>query len=318
MKEETKDIVIQGYNAEEVEIIKSQIAPGCSDQELKHFAKVCQKKGLDPFSKQIYALKRKTWDGDSNGYIEKMSIQTSIDGYRVIAARTGLYEGQMGPFWCGPDGKWIDVWLSVQPPSACKVGALRKGCKEPFWCMAVYTSYVQTKRDGKPMAMWAKMPDLMLAKCAESLALRKAFPEDLSGIYTDDEMGSADNDPKTTAQAAAVNHAVQAIENKMESKESQDDMAKELIAIHTILKTKGFDNKIAKDYLATKFGKKGMELSAEEMLEFKTWAQCLEEFKLVTMHPSPIPYATSPDFITPAPINGGVPYDPNFDQGYVK
>lgn len=216
MKDDTtKEIVIHGYNSDEVEIIRSQIAPGCTVQELKHFGKVCQMKKLDPFSKQIYALKRKSWDADSGSYVEKMSIQTSIDGYRVIAVRTGLYEGQVGPFWCGDDGKWVDVWLSKTPPTASKVGALRKGCKEPFWCVAVYTSYVQTKRDGKPISMWAKMPDLMLAKCAESLALRKAFPEDLSGIYTDDEMASTENDPEAMQQVSAMNRAIEAIEDKM-------------------------------------------------------------------------------------------------------
>lgn len=174
------------WTPEQTQLISTTIAPGCSNDELRLFAYACQRTGLDPFSKQIYAIKR-------GG---KMTIQAGIDGLRAIAERTGQLDGSE-TYWCGDDGVWADVWLNSKPPAAAKTVLHRKGAAHPFVGVARFADY------NAGQGLWSKMPAAMIAKCAEALALRKAFPADMSGVYSTDEMDQAVETVTVTAAPAS-------------------------------------------------------------------------------------------------------------------
>jgi len=181
------------FTPDQIKLIKDTICRGATDDELKLFLYTAKKTGLDPLTRQMYAVKR--WDGVLQR--ESMAIQCGIDGYRLVAQRTDEADGQDGPFWCGKDGVWKDAWLEAEAPAAAKIVVFRRGHAHGYVGVARYDAYVQKTKEGHPNRMWKQMGDVMIAKVAEALALRKAFPNELSGLYTADEMGQADNQPAT-------------------------------------------------------------------------------------------------------------------------
>lgn len=181
----SNELVKIDFTPDQIELVRSQIAPKATPDELKLFIYQAKRTGLDPLARQIYAIHRKIKQG--NEYVDKMTIQTSIDGFRVIAERSGDYAGQDEPLFIKEEDKLY-----------CKVTVyrFRGDLRYPAAVgVAYWNEYVQKDREGKPSGLWAKMPRTMLAKVAEALALRKAYPQDLSGLYTSDEMNQAEPVP---------------------------------------------------------------------------------------------------------------------------
>lgn len=183
------------FTDQQIEIMRHTVAKDVPPAEFSVFLEVCKHRQLNPFNREIYAIMR------GSGSNRVMTIQVSIDGFRLLAERSGKYRGQRGPFFCGEDGVWKEEWISNKPPVLAKVGIVRSDFDGPIWAIARYGSYVQYKDGGVPTAMWAKMPDILLAKCAEALAIRKTFPLQVAGLYVHEEMMQADNAPDALARS---------------------------------------------------------------------------------------------------------------------
>ena len=215
------------FDERRMKMLADTIMPGAKPDEIAFFAEVAKRVGLDPFAKQIHAVKRSTRRG--NGWVDVWTFQVAIDGFRLIAERTGKYRGQTLPLFCGKDGVWHEVWFDEAPPAACKVGVLRSDFDAPLYAVARWAEYVQTRNTepgvAVPVAMWAKMPTVMLAKVSEALALRKAFPQEMSGLYTDDEMAQAENEERAESRRAAQTNAG---ERATGSGEQRDDPTRAL------------------------------------------------------------------------------------------
>lgn len=171
---EKSALVPMEFNESQVALIKTTVARGTTNDQLALFLYTCKKTGLDPLAKQIHCIVRQT----KNGPV--MSIQTAIDGYRLVADRSGKYAGNDDPVY---DNEITPTKATVT------VYKIVSGVRCQFTATARWSQYYPGDLQG---FMWKKMPHLMLGKCAEALALRKAFPAELSGIYTNDEMAQAE------------------------------------------------------------------------------------------------------------------------------
>lgn len=177
------------YTREQVELLKRTVCKGATDDELKLFLHVAERSGLDPFARQIHAVRR--WNSDINAYV--MVSQTGIDGYRLIAERTGKYAPGKEPVFK------YDAQGKLESSTAYVMKLVRETWFEVA-ASARYDEYVAKKKDGTPNNMWATKPHIMVAKCAEALALRRSFPSDLAGIYVEEEVEAMNSQAPESAQ----------------------------------------------------------------------------------------------------------------------
>lgn len=180
---------------QQVDVVRRAVCVGANDAELEFFLATCKRVGLDPFARQIWFIKRPQKTLDSRGnevWLDVGRPETSIDGYRTIAERTGEYGGQGDMLWCDDKGKWTDVWLAEGPPHAAKANIIRDTFKSPLINVALYREFCPKYKNDKVPEMWRKMGANQIAKCAEAGGFRRGFPRDLSGLVTDTEMEHVD------------------------------------------------------------------------------------------------------------------------------
>jgi phage recombination protein Bet len=183
------------------------VAMGVSEKatraELAVFFHQCQRTQLDPFQKQIYLIHRKAKDGDR--WVDKPTTQIGIDGFRVIrdriADRKGLRVEYEDTIWYSADGQALDVWLWDEPPAACKVTVTVDGRRFPS--VLRFNEYCQRNKDGDRTGKWRDAFAHQIEKCCEADALRRAFPNDMSGLILDDAAPLDDPDAPQAAQRRA-------------------------------------------------------------------------------------------------------------------
>ena len=196
MSEGKQEVAPVVFTNEQVELLKRTVAKGASDDELRLFAMICRRTGLDPFARQIHAIKR--WNSETQR--EDMVIQTGIDGLRLIAERTGRYApGDAPTYQYADDNSLLAATAYVKKQTL-------DGTWHVVAATARYDEYVQKRRGGDVTIFWKRMPHGQLAKCAEALALRRAFPQETSGLYTHDEMQQAEPADEQSGGAPALPH----------------------------------------------------------------------------------------------------------------
>lgn len=177
-------------STEQEALIRDMYGNGATETEFQVFLEVCRARRLNPLTRQIYFVQR--WDSEKQRNV--WAAQVSIDGFRAIAERTGKYDGQDEPeYEYDAKGKLV----------LARVRVYRKDWSRPAVGVARFDEYAARKKSGELTLMWATKGHVMIAKCAEALGLRKAFPEELSGMYAPEEM-DADYEHRGARKGQAV------------------------------------------------------------------------------------------------------------------
>ena len=206
---------VRDYTPTQMTLIKRTVAADCNESEFDLYMEMAKRVGLDPFRKQIYAI---VYNKDKPAK-RKMSIITGIDGFRAVAQRSGQYrpdeeepnytysedlKGDANPLGIekasvtvhkyGPDKNWHPVkgvayWDEFAP---LKEGGEWKDTGQTWDDGNAKKTFIPDGTATLQAGNWVKMPRVMIAKCAEAQAIRKGWPEDLSGVYAPEEMAQAE------------------------------------------------------------------------------------------------------------------------------
>lgn len=193
------------YTDAELKAMKQEYAKNASQQQFDLWLAECRNRGLVPVKDVVLQIRAtKEWNPETRTkeFVKKAVHITTIQALRKLAERTGKYAGQLPSVWvylddAGNPAIQSDVPLPdknslSQPrrPWAAKASVVRHGFPNPITVPARFEAYAQYFSDGSSQQLnstWANRGPEQLEKCAEALALRKAFPEELGGLYLQEE-----------------------------------------------------------------------------------------------------------------------------------
>jgi phage recombination protein Bet len=168
--------------AADLETLRGAVGADLNNSQLKLAVVYAERVGADLFARQIYPIVDRG----------RLTFITSIDFLRVTAERSGRYAGQGRPdYEEGCDCQGEAQPLAMPHPRWAEVPIFREGWREPIIRRAYFHEYVVFQRDGQVKETWRKMPHVMIAKVSEAAGIRAAFPNDVQGLYTQDEMEQA-------------------------------------------------------------------------------------------------------------------------------
>jgi len=190
--------VINYADPKTIETLKQTVAVGATDAEFRMFAAFCESTGLNPFKKEIWFIKTKDYTKQNGEVVPgKVQMMTGINGYLAIANSHPQFDGMECEIERDDNGKPIRAIAKVH----------RKDRKFPSVGEAPFAEYYQRGREYKgeyKPTVWDSKPSIMIAKVAKSIALREAFPQELGGTYTEDELGEEVGDIDVTPVAPIV------------------------------------------------------------------------------------------------------------------
>lgn len=210
---ETKELTVEqkqeiwlekhGLSSDEWSALQNSVFPGAKPESIVMVVNYCRARQLDPLKKPVHIVPMYIKDARTGQGAMRDVVMPGIYEHRITAFKTGQMAGQDEPIF----GEYIE-YKGIRVPDSCKVTVYRMidGSRCGFSHTEYFVEAVSTKKDGSPNSMWTKRPRGQLAKCAEAGALRKAFPDELGGVMTAEEVTDSQavevkTDQKTKAKS---------------------------------------------------------------------------------------------------------------------
>lgn len=166
------------------EVVEAYVCKDLTPMEFNYFYSVCKTYQLNPFLKDIYAIKF----GNQPA--------TFIIDYKVMqqaADNNPQYDGlEVGVIYLDKNGQPQERKGAYILPGETLIGGwcdvFRKDRAHANRTYALYNENVKTTKNGEVNSNWASKPVFMCVKVAKAQALREAFPNMFSNnTYTADE-----------------------------------------------------------------------------------------------------------------------------------